>query len=146
MQTATCPINQKPAVSRPTYRPRRPRRSPLYRLLEDHFEDFLGSYDEHFQNQYGPLRPAIQKTVYKFLDCGILEHGCARVVCKNCKIGPFSFEPEDVAFLLIPEELHERARIFFEEVERDHSGPAYLCPSVDPAWDRNKILRALREE
>ena len=85
MQPATCPVSQKSEASRPTYRPRRPRRSPLYRLLEDHFEDFLLSYEEHLQRQYGPLRPGIRKTVYKFLDCGILEHGFARVVCPQCK-------------------------------------------------------------
>jgi len=30
------------------YRPRRPRGSPLYRLIEDHFEQFATVYDERF--------------------------------------------------------------------------------------------------
>ena len=86
MRTATCPINQNEAASRSTYRPRRPRRSPLYQLLEDHFEEFLLCYEKHFQNQYGPLRSDItRRIVYKYLDCGILEHGFARVVCPQCK-------------------------------------------------------------
>lgn len=60
-------------------------------------------------------------------------------------VGEFSFEPEEVAFLLIPEELHEAARGFFEDALREHVGPAYLCPYVDPSWDRDRIRRALRE-
>ena len=47
-------------------------------------------------------------------------------------VGSFQFSPEDVAFLLIPERLHVAARNFFQEQLRKHSGPAYLCPYVDP--------------
>jgi len=45
MHTATCPASQKEATSRRAYRPRRPRRSPLYRILEEHFESFLPPVD-----------------------------------------------------------------------------------------------------
>jgi hypothetical protein len=86
MRTATCPVKPNNAVARPTYRPRRPRRSPLYQILEDHFESFLLCYEERFRNRYGPLRLEIaRRTVYKYLDCGILERGFARVVCPECK-------------------------------------------------------------
>jgi hypothetical protein len=67
------------------YRPRYPRRSPLYRLLEDHFERFLLLYEEQFERKYGPLRSVVKRAVYRFLECGILEYGFARVVCRNCK-------------------------------------------------------------
>jgi hypothetical protein len=59
-------------------------------------------------------------------------------------VGPMAFAPEDVAFLLIPEELHSAARGFFENVYREHIGPAYFCPYVDPSWDRDRIIDALR--
>jgi len=86
MRTATCPVKSNNAVARPTYRQRQPRRSPLYQILEDHFESFLLCYEERFRNRYGPLRSDItRRTVYKYLDCGILEHGFARVVCPQCK-------------------------------------------------------------
>ena len=86
MQTATCPASQNQAATRQIYRPRRPRRSPLYRLLEEHFEEFLLCYEERYRNRYGPLRSEItRRTVYKYLDCGILEHGFARVTCPQCK-------------------------------------------------------------
>ena len=39
------------------YRPRRPRASPLYRLLEDHFAEFSTVYDERFAHRYGYWRP-----------------------------------------------------------------------------------------
>ncbi len=61
-------------------------------------------------------------------------------------VGEFGFEPEDVAFLLIPEKLHEAARAFFQEHLHEHTGPAYLCPYVDPTWGRDRILETLREE
>lgn len=59
-------------------------------------------------------------------------------------IGSMSFEPEDVAFLLIPEDLHSAARRFFENAYLEHIGPAYFCPYMDPSWDRDRIIEALR--
>jgi hypothetical protein len=57
--------------------------------------------------------------------------------------GALSFFPDDVAFLLIPEEQHHAARSFFENVFHEDTGPAYFCPFVDPSWDRDEILEAL---
>lgn len=59
-------------------------------------------------------------------------------------VGQFSFEIDDVAFLLIPEELHQAARTFFEDVCRENIGPAYFCPYVDPTWERDRILETLQ--
>jgi hypothetical protein len=58
-------------------------------------------------------------------------------------VGHLCFKPKDVAFLLIPERLHDAARSFFKDVQSEDRGPAYLCPYVDPTWDRNRILRAI---
>ena len=58
-------------------------------------------------------------------------------------IGSLRFKPSDVAFLLIPEDLHEAASGFFQTALDDHLGPAYFCPYLDPAWDRDKIASAL---
>jgi hypothetical protein len=57
--------------------------------------------------------------------------------------GGLQFAPDDVAFLFIPEQYHDAARGFFEEHEYDHTGPAYLCPYVDPTWGMNRIQQAL---
>lgn len=61
-------------------------------------------------------------------------------------LGPMKFTPEDVAFLLIPENLHTAARSFFEDAYNDNLGPAYFCPYVDPSWSKDKIIRVLKEQ
>ncbi|MDD8043105.1 MAG: transposase zinc-binding domain-containing protein [Verrucomicrobiota bacterium] len=67
------------------YRPRRPNASPLWQCLFGHFDAFLELYEEQYQPRYGFLRPIIPEVVNKFLDCGDLEHGFARVRCDDCK-------------------------------------------------------------
>lgn len=67
------------------YRPRRPRASPLYRLINDHFQEFTTVYDERFQRRWGYWRPVVAEVVEKFLACGILTHGFARVRCGACR-------------------------------------------------------------
>ncbi len=41
--------------------------------------------EERYQRRYGFLRPIIPEVVNKFLDCGDLERGFARVRCDHCK-------------------------------------------------------------
>lgn len=60
-------------------------------------------------------------------------------------LGSLSFGPEDVAFLLIPEELHSAAYGFFENAQAENLGPAYFCPYVDPLWSRDLILETLNK-
>jgi hypothetical protein len=67
------------------YRPRRPQETPLYRLIEDHFETLVRIHEEEFQASCGRLRSAAQRAVEKFLDCGLLERGFARVRCDRCR-------------------------------------------------------------
>ena len=51
------------------YRPRRPDRTVLYRVLFHHFERFVAEY-ERFEKAYGYFRPIIKDVVEKYLDCG----------------------------------------------------------------------------
>lgn len=67
------------------YRPRRARDSPLYRLAETHYETFKQVYDERFASRYGAWRGVVERTLFAFLDCGIEEHGFARVRCDACR-------------------------------------------------------------
>ncbi|MFQ5974050.1 MAG: transposase [Alphaproteobacteria bacterium] len=67
------------------YRPRRARDSPLYRLAETHHETFKQVYDERFASRYGAWRGVVERTLWAFLDCGIEEHGFARVRCDACR-------------------------------------------------------------
>jgi len=39
------------------YQPRDPKASPLYRLLDAHYDDFKAIYEERFQKDYGYWRP-----------------------------------------------------------------------------------------
>jgi hypothetical protein len=66
------------------YQPRQPRESPLYRLVEDHFDTLAQVHEEQFQRRFGRLRHAARRAVEKYLDCGILDQGFARVRCEGC--------------------------------------------------------------
>jgi len=68
----------------PIYRPRKPQDSPYYQCIEDHFEEFERIYDDRFPKKYGFLRPYVKQIIYRYLDCGILHHGFARVKCGEC--------------------------------------------------------------
>jgi len=45
------------------YRPRRARESPLFRLVEQHLEEFLRVYAERFAKAHGPLRPVVARVL-----------------------------------------------------------------------------------
>lgn len=66
------------------YRPRNPEASPFYKLVRDHFDEFERVYDERFQPKYGYWRPAIRSAMDKFLKCGDVREGFARVRCPDC--------------------------------------------------------------
>ncbi len=64
--------------------PRRPQASPLFRLVSDHLHRLQTVYDERFAREYGPWRPVVGQVADKFLACGVLEHGFARIRCDAC--------------------------------------------------------------
>ncbi len=75
------------------YRPRRPKESPLWQCLCTHFYDFIQAYPEKYEKKYGFLKPVVEDVVNKYLDCGDLTKGFARIYCENCKksmLLPFS--------------------------------------------------------
>jgi Transposase zinc-binding domain len=61
------------------YKPRRPQASPLFRFVSEHVRRLQTVYDERFAREYGPWRPVVAQVADKFLACGILEHGFARI-------------------------------------------------------------------
>jgi hypothetical protein len=66
------------------YRQRKPRESPLWQLLNEHFDEFEERYDELFSKKHGFYRPVVSFIVRKFLECGDLHQGFARVRCPDC--------------------------------------------------------------
>lgn len=73
-----------PGSAPAVYKPRRPKASPLFRLVQDHFTDLHAVYEERFAHVHGDWRPVIREVAHKFLACGILDHGFARVRCDAC--------------------------------------------------------------
>ena len=70
----------RPAI----YRRRRPRETALYQCLEHYWEEFRQAYTALYEQDYGPFRPVVEKTVERFFECGILRHGFARIRCGSC--------------------------------------------------------------
>ena len=68
----------------PVYRQRDPQGTPYYQCIEDHFETFEQVYEDRFERQYGFYRPYVKQVIYRYLDCGILHNGFARVRCEDC--------------------------------------------------------------
>ena len=73
-------VREAPAV----YRPRHPETTFTYRLVRDHFDEFTWVHEDRFEARDGPLRSVVRRVVAKYLDCGILENGFARVRCPEC--------------------------------------------------------------
>jgi hypothetical protein len=71
-------------ISCRVYKPRRPRESPLYRLVEQHLGQ-LRVWPARFLRQHGPLRPLVERVLREFLKCGLVEHGFARLWCGQCR-------------------------------------------------------------
>ena len=66
------------------YHPREPQESPLWQLLHRHFAEFELRYDELFARRFGFYRLAISRVVTRYLECGDLREGFARVRCPDC--------------------------------------------------------------
>jgi hypothetical protein len=71
-------------MSQVVYRPRDPASSAYYQCVQDHFEVFEQVYEGRFERQYGYFRPYVRSVIYRFLDCGILHNGFARIRCGEC--------------------------------------------------------------
>jgi hypothetical protein len=54
-------------ISCRVYRPRRPRDSPLFQLVERHLEELLRVWPTRFARPHGPLRPVVQRVLREFL-------------------------------------------------------------------------------
>ncbi|MFQ5512785.1 MAG: transposase zinc-binding domain-containing protein, partial [Candidatus Krumholzibacteriia bacterium] len=68
----------------PRYRPRTPRATSLYQLLEAHYETVKGLWEERFEQRYGFWRGFYDTAVARYYDCGLFESGFARVKCTAC--------------------------------------------------------------
>ena len=69
----------------PLYRPRDPRASRLWQVIDRHFQSFQQVYDARFAAKYGFWRPIVARSITAFLKCGDLHEGFARVRCPDCR-------------------------------------------------------------
>jgi len=67
------------------YRPRKPKKSPFFRLVSEHIEEFLRVYPERFAKEHGPLRPVVERVRRGFIECGDVARGFARAWCSTCR-------------------------------------------------------------
>ncbi len=74
-------------TAQPRYRARNPRATPLYRLVEAHFDEVKGLWVERFERRCGFWRSFIDEQVLRYLDCGLFENGFARIRCPECAEG-----------------------------------------------------------
>ncbi len=66
------------------YKKRNPQTTSLWKLLNCHFVDFEECYDQLFQKKYGFYRLVISRVVRKYIECGDLHQGFARIKCPDC--------------------------------------------------------------
>jgi hypothetical protein len=70
------------AVPTTSYR-RRSATNDLKEIVEEHMEELFQLYDEQFSDQFGPIHRRVRVLFERFIRCGDLHFGFARVRCKN---------------------------------------------------------------
>jgi len=66
------------------YQPCNPKASAYYKCVENHFEELEQMWDDVYASRYGFWRTYIMTVIYKYLNCGDLHSGFARVRCEEC--------------------------------------------------------------
>ncbi|HSF17872.1 MAG TPA: transposase zinc-binding domain-containing protein [Vicinamibacteria bacterium] len=76
--------SSQPLAPPALYRPRNVRVTALYQLLEGHYEDVRALWEEQFEKKYRFWRRFVDSVVARYLDCGTVEAGFARLKCNTC--------------------------------------------------------------
>jgi hypothetical protein len=66
------------------YRPRNPKDTSLYRIVESFFPRLKEEYEEKYERQYGPWRAVVDKVVGEYLRCEDLWWGWVGAHCDKC--------------------------------------------------------------
>ena len=66
------------------YSRRNPSASPFWKIVASHYDEFERVYPERYGAKYGFYRPAMRIAADKFIKCGDLREGFARVRCDDC--------------------------------------------------------------
>jgi hypothetical protein len=96
------------------YRPKQPKITSLFKLLDIHYKEFRNVYDERFSKRYGYWRSVTDEVVEKYLRCGDPFYGFARIRCKKCggqmKAISFIEQPSVIRHILKHLDLWKNAR------------------------------------
>jgi hypothetical protein len=98
----------------------------LWKCVQQYGEEFTTEYAGRYQCQYGSLRPVVTKVLAKFLDCGDLHHGFARVCCPDCRL-EYIREPFDDDLPFGPDAYAEQAPA--DEPGREHHAARPALPN-----------------
>jgi len=101
------------------YVPRNPRKSQYYQCVEANFEELERVWEERYQRKYGYWRPHVMDVIYKYLDCGDLHQGFARVKCEDCNheyLLPFSCKRRHFCPSCHQKRVIEFGKFLYEEV------------------------------
>jgi ribosomal protein S27E len=66
------------------YRPKNPQASGYYRCVQEHFEQLEMHWQDCYAPRYGFWRSYVTDVIYRYLECGDLHFGFARVKCQDC--------------------------------------------------------------
>ena len=112
------PHSWKSGIGLRTYRRREPDGTGLYRIVYHNRQELEWCWEDRFQCDYGYLRKDALDSFDKYLNCGILVHGAARVRCLDCNhsvLVAFSCKQRGVCpscgakrAIVFAETLHER--------------------------------------
>jgi len=100
------------------YRRRQPERSELYGIVYNLADELELVWESRYRSIYGCFRDEVKDSFSKYLDCGVLAHGCARLNCINCnhsELLAFSCKRRGVC----PSCTAKRGVLFAESLESD---------------------------
>ena len=66
------------------YQPRNPQAGGYFRCVQDHFEQLQMLWQDRYEPRYGFWRSYVADVIYRYLECGDLHLGFARVRCQDC--------------------------------------------------------------
>ncbi len=74
----------KQPIAESPYKPCNPKAGQYYQCIEGHFEELEMVWDDCYTRRYGYWRSHVMDVIYRYLDCGDLHFGFARVKYMDC--------------------------------------------------------------
>ncbi len=106
--------------------------------MEDYYQEFELVYDQRYQQRYGPWRKVIGEVMRKYLECGDLHRGFARLGCGCCRCQwNIPFTGAILAYsckcrLFCPSCQQKRVLLFAEWLDAHILEQVSHCQSIDP--------------